>query len=784
MIQIKNIENNMVLYGWTLLIMLLASCKDKPQYEITKKKDFSSYVNPFVGTGGSQLNGHGNTYPGATYPFGMVQLSPDNGKSGPLYCSGYSYNDDIIAGFSHTHLSGTGAGDLADISFMPTTKEIKNIYFEQPEEFIQEYIAKTGIKLNEYYDTEEKNPSFKKHLLLKYLSRISHEQEEAFPGYYAVNLIEDDIDVELTATEFVGFHKYTFPENTEKNVILNLGFSINRGKPVQTYLEQRSPNQFVGYRVTDGWGGIHKVYFAIEFQDTPKDYRVFNVEKNPSKNSVEGKGVQGVFTFDGSKSDTVLFKVGLSSADIDGALADLKTVEKYGWNFEKVKISTRSKWNEVLSKIKITSNNEEQKRIFYTALYHSYLTPNRFSDVNGNYKGFNNKVEHAKNYKQYTVFSLWDTFRALKPFLAIMEPALYSDIVNSMLAKYKQTGILPYWEIYGTEGGSMIGYHSVPVIADAILKGIGTFDKELALQAMIDVSNHDRKGLGSYLKYHFVPTDKEKDATVSKTLEFSYDDWCIAQAAKHLGKEDVYKEYMKRSEYYKNVYDPDYKLMRGKNSDGAWYEPFEPRFGEYGNPHYTEANAWQYSFFVPHDTNELVEMMGGKKDFEMMMDSLFTQSSEVLGRWTEDIVGRIGQYAHGNEPSHHVGYLYDFIGKDKKTQFWVDKIMNSLYTDSPDGLCGNDDCGQMSAWYVFSAIGFYPVNPLDGRYYFGSPQFEKVEINLPNGNKLVVKAKNASDKNIFIRSKKLNGEILDRSYITYEELIEGGLLEFEMTSKN
>ncbi|RKY55124.1 MAG: glycoside hydrolase family 92 protein, partial [Candidatus Neomarinimicrobiota bacterium] len=343
-----------------------------------------------------------------------------------------------------------------------------------------------------------------------------------------------------------------------------------------------------------------------------------------------------------------------------------------------------------------------------------------------------------------------------------------------------QTGVLPYWEIAGNEGGSMIGYHSVPVIADAILKGIGNFDKELALKAMVDASNNDRKGLGHYLKYQFVPTDKEKSATVSKTLEYSYDDWCIAQVANHLGKDSIYTEYMKRSEYYKNVFDPEYKLMRGKNSDGTWYEPFHPRFGQYGNPHYVEANAWQYSFFVPHDMESLIEMMGGNKDFEMMMDSLFNQTSEILGEDTEDIVGRIGQYAHGNEPSHHVAYLYDYINKDKKTQFRVNQIIDSLYTDTPDGLCGNDDCGQMSAWYVFSAIGFYPVNPLDGRYYFGSPQFEKVELKLPSGKIFTVLANNVSNQNIYIKSKKLNGEILSRPYITYEELIKGGVLEFEM----
>jgi len=746
-----------------------------------EEADLAKYVNPFIGTSGSQLEGHGNTFPGAAYPFGMVQLSPDNGKNGPYYCSGYFYPEDVISGFSHTHLSGTGAGDLADISFMPTTKPIKEVYFTQPDSFIQAYTKEAGFDISEYYDPE-KNDGFKNNLLLKYISKFSHEKEKASHGYYYVNLLDDDIDVELTVTEFTGFHRYTFNKSADEfNIILNLGFAINRGRPIKTYIEQRTPNLFVGYRFTDGWGGKKKVFFALEFKDVPIKLRTYDAESEDNGNSFKGKGIKVVFTFDGKESNTILFKIGLSSGSIEGALADLETVEKYKWNFDKVKNDTRTKWNNELSKIKVTSDDENKKTIFYTALYHSYLAPYRFSDVKGEYKGYNNNVEKAVGYNQYTVLSLWDTFRALQPFLLIMKPKLYSDIVNSMLAKYKQTGLLPYWEIMGNEGGSMIGYHAVTVIADAIIKGVGNFDKELALKAMIDISNHDRKGLGLYLKYHYVPTDFKEDATVSKTLEFSYDDWCIAQAAKFLGKEDVYSEYMKRSEYYKNVFDPGYKLMRGKNSDGTWYEPFHPRFGQYGNPHYTEANAWQYSFFVPHDTEALIKMMGGKKEFEIMMDSLFNQTSEILGEDTEDIVGRIGQYAHGNEPSHHVAYLYDFIGREKKAQYRVNQIIDSLYTNAPDGLCGNDDCGQMSAWYVFSAIGFYPVNPLDGKYYIGSPQFEKVEIDLPNGKTFTVIANNVSVKNIYIKSKKLNGKELDRPYITYEELINGGVLEFEMT---
>jgi predicted alpha-1,2-mannosidase len=764
------------IFSFLFAIVLLNGCTSKTE------TDFTKYVNPFIGTSGSKLEGHGNAFPGAAYPFGMVQLSPDNGKSGPYYCSGYFYKDDIISGFSHTHLSGTGAGDLVDISFMPTTKQLKEECFTQPDTFIRQYCNETGLDISEYYDPE-KGDVFKKNILLKYRSKFSHNQEKASPGYYSVKLLDDDIDVELTVTEFTGFHRYTFNKPAEEfHVILNLGFAINRGRPVKTYLEQRSPNLFVGYRFSEGWADHQKVFFALEFKDAPIKLSTFDVEKQTGK-QFGGKDLKAAFTFDAKKTNTVLFKVGLSSGSIEGALADLKTVEKYGWDFDKVKNGTRLKWNKELSKVKITTADEDKKAVFYTALYHSYLAPYRFSDVQGEYKGYNNNAEKAEGYKQYTVLSLWDTFRALQPFLLIMQPELYSDIVNSMLAQYKQTGMLPYWEIAGNEGGSMIGYHSVPVITDAILKGVGNFDKELAFMAMIDASNTDRKGLGYYRKYGFVPTDKEQSATVSKTLEYAYDDWCIAQAAKYLGKEKEYAEYMKRSEYYRNVFDPEYKLMRGKNSDGTWYEPFHPRFGQYGNPHYVEANAWQYSFFVPHNTEALIELMGGKTGFEMMMDSLFNQSSEILGEDTEDIVGRIGQYAHGNEPSHHVAYLYDFIGKDHKTQHWVNKIFDSLYTNTPDGLCGNDDCGQMSAWYVFSGMGFYPVNPLDGKYYIGAPQFEKTELLLPNGKTFTVTANNISDKNRYIKSTKLNGKLLKRPYITYEELIKGGTLEFEMQAR-
>ena len=452
-----------------------------------------------------------------------------------------------------------------------------------------------------------------------------------------------------------------------------------------------------------------------------------------------------------------------------------------GWDFDAMHRTTRKKWNNTLGKISIHSPDEQQKATFYTALYHCYLAPYRFSDVTGTYKNYHQQVDTAQGYVQYTIFSLWDIFRAEAPLLALMQPKLYGDIIRSMLAMYQQTGSLPYWEIEGNEGGSMIGYHAVVLIADAILKNIGSFNRELAYQAMIDASNTSRKGLGYYRKYHFVPTDKEKSGTVSKTLEYAYDDWCIARVAKKLGKKEDYKIYMARSEYWKNVYDPNYRLMRGRNSDETWYKPFIPRFAQYGNPLCVEGDTWQYSFFVPQDIEGLIRMMGGDKGFEEMLDSLFTQTSALLGKDTEDVTGMVGQYSQGNEPSHHVAYLYDFIGRDYKTQYYTNKIIDSLYYNAPGGLCGNEDCGQMSAWYVFSALGFYPVNPIDGKYWFGSPQFEKAILHLPNNTTFTIRAKDVSDKDIYIKAKELNGQPLHRSFFTYDELEEGGTLAFEMT---
>ncbi|MCF6333387.1 MAG: GH92 family glycosyl hydrolase [Draconibacterium sp.] len=760
-------------------LLFIFGCKVSNQVS-TEPVDF---VNPFIGTGGEMGVGFGNMFPGAAYPFGMIQLSPDNGVESWQYAAGYHFPDSMIVGFSHTHLSGTGVGDYCDISLMPTTKPIEEKYFIQSDPTINELISENQLNPNSFVNGDGFLGSFDKHFLLKYRSKFSRRTEKASAGYYAVKLLDDNIDVELTTSELVGMHRYRFNETSDRqSIILNLGFT-NNDRTTNALVRYRSPELITGYRFSTGKADVQRVFFAMQFSRKLKDYNYFLTDTIDGDQLAKGKNLIAVFSFDGMEKHELLVKVAISSVSEDGALANLKTADSFAWDFDKMHEITRAKWNEELSKIKIMTSDSEKKTIFYTSLYHCYIAPYRFSDVDGYYKNFNHVPEKAEGYTQYTLLSLWDTFRAQNPLLALMQPRVEEDIIHSMMAKYRQTGMLPYWEISGNEGGSMIGYHAAVLMADALAKKIGTYDLEEMYKALLIVSETDRKGLGDYRQFHFVPTDKEKGGTVSKTLEYSYDDWCIAQVAKQLGKTGDYKKYMVRSAYYKNLYDHTYHLMRGKNSDGCWYEPFHPRFAKYGNPHCVEGNTWQYSFFAPHDTPGLIELMGGNNDFEMMLDSLFNQTEELLGNDTEDVTGQIGQYAHGNEPSHHVAYLYDFVGKPEKTQFYTNKIINTLYQNSREGLCGNEDCGQMSAWYVFSSIGFYPVNPVEGRYYIGSPQFEKAELKLPNGKIFTVKANNVSAENIYIQSSKLNGKPFNRLFISYEEIQQGGVLEFEMTDK-
>jgi predicted alpha-1,2-mannosidase len=748
------------------------SCNNSSSIESTE--DLTKFVNPFMGSGGEIGEGHGNVYPGAAFPFGMIQLSPDNGGEGWEYCSGYHYPDSMIAGFSHTHLSGTGVGDLADISVMPTQKEIKAEYFNQTDDFISNW--------RDQYDIPTE-AEIKGNYLLRYRSGFSHENENASPGYYSVLLDDDNILAELAVTELVGWHRYTYNEKDKvQHLILDLGFHINRDSPTKTKINVVSDRLITGYRFSTGWAKDQKVFFAMQFSK-PFDKRQFFVaEKEIGGTIAEGEKLKGVFSFIPESGDSLLIKTAISSASIEGALANLKTSHEYNWNFDAVRNATSTKWNDELNKVQVKTANTKSKTIFYTSMYRSFLTPHRFSDVDGFYKGFNGELVKAAH-TQYTVLSLWDTFRGLKPLLTMLQPEVYENIIHSMLAQYQQNGLLPYWEIVGNEGGSMIGYHAVPVIADAIFKDIGDFDKQLAYEAMKTSSLHDRKGLGYYREYGFVPTDLDDHGTVSKTIEFAYDDWCIAQAAKYLNDTDSYNFYMKSASNYKNVFDTELKMMRGKKSDGDWLEGFHPRFAQYGNPHFVEGNSWHYTFFAPHDVEGLIDLMGGDKDFEMMLDSLFTQSSELLGEDTEDVTGMIGQYAHGNEPSHHVPYLYNYIGKNHKTQYMVNLVLESMYDNTPDGLCGNEDCGQISSWYVWSSLGFYPVNPISGEYQIGSPQFEEASIQLPGGKTFKLVAHNVSEKNIYIKNIKLNNKSWKNSFIRHADIMDGGIMEFEMTSE-
>jgi len=764
-------------FSATFLLAFFAGCS-----LVAQTRQPVDWVNPFIGTGGEMGVGFGNMFPGAAYPFGMIQLSPDNGGQGWQYSAGYHFPDSLIVGFSHTHLSGTGVADYCDISMMPTQQPILEKYFTQNKETVSEIIDEKGLNPTGFIDRDGHPGPFDKHFLLKYSSVISHSTEVASPGYFRVILPEDNIEVELTTCELAAMHRYRFKKQSEKqSVVLNLGF-VNTDRTTDAMVNFRSPELVTGYRFSEGKAN-QRVFFAMQFSRKSARQQFFLAEKTNGPQRATGKQLAAAFSFDGKEGSELLVKVAISSVSEEGALINLKTADPFGWSFDKMHQATREKWNNELSKIQITTTDSVKKSIFYTSLYHCYLAPYRYSDADGSYRNFNHLTGKAEGYIHYTLLSLWDTFRAENPLLLLLQPKIEENIIHSMLAKYRQTGELPYWEISGNEGGSMIGYHAAVLIADALSKKVGTYDKEEIWKALLQVSETDRKGLGFYRQHHFVPADKEKNGTVSKTLEYSYDDWCIAQVAKILGKKADYDKYMSRSAYYQNLFDPSYHLFRGKNSDGSWYEPFHPRFAEYGNPHCVEGNTWQYSFFAPHDMPGLTQLMGGTKEMERMLDSLFTQTSELLGEDTEDVTGLIGQYAHGNEPSHHVAYLYDMIGKPKKTQYYTNKIINTLYQNSPQGLCGNEDCGQMSAWYVFSTLGIYPVNPVDGRYYFGSPQFKDVSITLPNGKFFRLHASNVSKENIYIQTCRLNGKELNRTYVTYDELQKGGILEFEMTSK-
>jgi predicted alpha-1,2-mannosidase len=737
-----------VLYFFVCVNLFACSAKqNKEGAKSIQTEDLTKYVDPFIGTGY-----HGHTFPGPALPFGQIQLSPDNGRDGWDWSSGYHFSDSLIAGFSHTHLSGTGIGDLSDILMMPTTKKIGTAFFDKT--------ARVSEKLK---------------------SKFRHEDEKAEVGYYQVKLLDDQINVELAATKRVGFQRYSFPENKDNQVVVDLGFAINTDNPVETFIIKRSDTEIVGYRYSEGWAKNQHVYFVTRFSEPIRHIQMYDAVMSDSLTG-KGKNIKAVLHFGAAQK--LIVKTSISSASIEAAMKNMDADEN-GFEFDKVVLEAREEWNKELGKITVKTSNEDLKKVFYTALYHTFLSPYTFSDVDGSYMDYNHQPAKITGFTKYTVFSLWDTFRALNPLFTITQPHLTNDIIKSMLLQYEQSGLLPVWELMGNETGTMIGYHSIPVITDAIMKNIGDFDIAKAYEAMKKSSMSNLAGLDFYRSLKYIPSDKENES-VSKTLEYCYDDWCIAQVAKKLGKNEEYEYYLERSKYYKNVFDKKIGFMRGKLLNGKWAEPFDPKFSKHQNDYFTEGNGWQWTWFVPEDVKGLSGLFGGDEAFVRKLDQLFTESSEIKGEAASvDISGMIGQYAHGNEPSHSTVYLYEVLNKDAwKTQKLVNQIITTLYSSKPEGLSGNEDCGQMSAWYVFASAGLYPVCPGDNRYYFASPMFEELSFNIKDGITFTIKTRNQSAQNIYIRSATLNGEKLDRLYITHEEILKGGELVFEMSDNH
>lgn len=707
-------------------------CATQPQ------QDFAEYVNPFIGTDFT-----GNTYPGATVPFGMVQLSPDNGYPGWNRISGYYYPDSTIAGFSHTHLTGTGAGDLYDIMFMPVT----NPYVEEKDSILGIY------------------------------SKFSHSDETATAGYYSVLLKDYNIKVELTATERCGVQQYTFPESSA-SVFLNLRKAMNWDATVDTRIEVVDSVTLQGYRMSTGWAADQRVYFYTKLS-RPFDSIVMDTAAVIRDGKRTGTSYIARLDYKMKDGEKLMVRTALSGTGIEGAKLNFEA-EAQGTDFNKYVADARAMWNRELSKIEITSDDVDAKTNFYTALYHTMTAPTINSDVDGSYWGMDKNVHKADNVT-YGTFSLWDTYRTEHPLLTYMHPARVNDMVKSFLNHYDQFGRLPVWNFYGNETDMMIGYHSVPVIVEAYLKGIGNFDAEHALEACVTTANIDSyRDLGFYKENGYVPAysdpAKWQGWSLSKTMEYAYDDWCIAVFAEKLGKQDIAEEFYKRAQNYRNVYNPATTFMQPKNEKGEFVTPFNP--DEYTED-ICESNAWHYFWNVQHDIDGLIELVG-KDRFAAKLDSMFTYvpaSDEELPIFS---TGMIGQYAHGNEPSHHVAYLFNYIGQPEKAQKYLAQIMHELYRNAPHGLCGNEDCGQMSAWYVMSAMGIYPVNPVSLKYDLGTPLFSKAVMRLDNGKSFTVIANNLSKENCIVKSVKVNGQPYDKLYITHDMIMQGCTLEFEM----
>lgn len=738
--KILSFTTGMLLCG--LLAMMSSACVSQKENS-TVGADYLRYIDPYIGSGG-----HGHVFVGTSVPLGMVQVGPQNIHKGWDWCSGYHYSDSVLIGFSHTHLSGTGCADLGDVLLMPYVGDVRTARGEQ--------------------DNIEGTCS----------SYYSHKNEEVAPGYYSL-LMDNGVRAELTATDRVAIHRYTYPEGTPR-LLVNLKEG-NGDRAFATALKRVDEYTVEGYRFSKGWSPQHKVFFVLKSDQPIESVAVFDDDAAVGVDSLSGEAVKGVLTFRNNPKHVQL-KVALSSVSCANALANLKA-EQPGWNFEKVRTDAERHWNRMLSCVNVESGDERGKKIFYTSLYHMFIAPTLYADVNGEFRGHDDKIYKADYWTNYSTFSLWDTYRTLHPLLTILQPQLVPDMVNSMLSIYDQQGKLPIWPLVGGETNQMPGYSAIPVIADAYLKGFGGFDPERALKYMVaSATCNKQRGVPYVMEKGWIPCDKMPEAT-SIAMEYAVGDWGLAMMAQKMGKEDIYNTFWKRGHYYEQYFDKSINFIRPKMNDGSWRAPYDPFLSIHGWGDFCEGNGWHYTFFVPQHPEGLISLMGGDDRFASKLDSLFVAEGDMGEQASADISGPIGMYAHGNEPSHHVAYLYVYAGQQWKTAEKVSYIQHNFYTDRPDGIIGNEDCGQMSAWHVLSALGFYQVNPSHGVYVFGSPLFEKVTVNLPEGKTFVIEAPAVSKDNKYIQSVRLNGVSYPKSYITYEDIMKGGTLTFEMGNK-
>ncbi len=726
-----------------LIGILLITCL--MQAKSSSNGGFTCFVDPMIGS-----DYHGNVFVGASVPFGMVQLGPTNMSKGWHWCSGYHYSDSTIIGFAHTHLNGTGIGDLGDILFMPTT-------------------GKPSTFKGTFSDLSK-----------GYVSKFSHTDEKVKPGYYSVLLQKYDIKAELTATSRVGYHRYTFPESSESNIIIDLGEGIDWDEPTETLLKQVDTRTIEGYRYSRGWAKNQKIYFSAEFSKDMRFTKVIEPVFRPrTKDSLNVQ--KAALQFSTTKNEVVEVKVAISYVSCENAAQNLKA-ELPNWDFKKTVAQAQAKWNAELSKIQIKTRDKNVRTMFYTSLFRTMISPSEFCDVNGDYRGADGKVYKVNGFVPHTIFSLWDTYRTFHPLQTIINQKRTTDWVNSLLDITEKQSTLPIWHLVGNETGTMVGVHSIPVIVDAVLKNIDGIDAERAYKLVRFFEQRNDRGLKFVREQGWIPADKE-NWSVSKALEYAIDDYAIALLAKKLGKENDYQLFSKRAKFYANYFDKELGFMRGKLADGTFRKEYNPSFSLHDEADYVEGNGWQYTFLVPHDVEGLIQLFGSKQKFADKLDSLFTASSKLNEGASIDISGLIGQYAHGNEPSHSTIYLYQYADQGYKTAERVRQVMAEMYKPTPAGLCGNDDCGQMSAWYVMSALGIYPINPVNGEFVFGSPIVDKAVIRLENGKKFTIVAKNNSKENIYIQDATLNGNLLKNNLITYKNLLDGGKLVFKMSDK-